>query len=819
MNTLHYTQAALRQRMGRLRLIAGLAALLSFTTVAEAASPSLGTILPRGAQRGTELEIAFHGDRLDDAVDVFFHESGITLKSLAVESANVVKATVAIAPDCRVGTQLVRLRTKTGISNGVLFSVGNLPEIAETEPNSQPEEAQVVALNTTVNGVVESEDVDYFAVELAAGDRLAVEIEGLRLGGMLYTGMPFDPKVRVFGPGGHERVAADDNPAFLQDAAFVFVTEEAGRHLVAVSDASYLGNGNARYRLHLGNFPRPTLLTPLGGSAEQYDVAWLGDPGLAQAPGLIPPAEPLTVPAIDGIDPATILFSQGLLRLTMATTEQGVAPTPFLVRRVDIPVTKEVEGNNTIAEATLGPAPGAFEGVLSQAGDEDYFAFEGVPHGAYDVRVWARELGSPLDGVLDLWNPEDGHMGGNDDTYGADPRMRITVDSDGRYKLRVRDHLGGGGETFAYRVEVVPVEPTMRMSLIENRQASMTLHQGASNFLLVSANREDFDAPVRLWLDGVPAGVTPEHVTIPAGATSTPIFFTAAPDAPVAGSALRILGLGELDGKFVAGDLKQEVRLVEGQNQTTFFGHFVDRVAVSVAEPAPFSIRIVPPQAPFVHGTGRNLTVEVTRNEGFSEAIALTFPYLPGGIKGGSATIPGDQNSAPIYLEVNAAAGEQVQHIFVQASAAGYTLCSPLTPIDVQPQWFNFTVPQIETDQGKPVEMRVQVAHVKPFEGEFDVNLLSLPKGVSTKPQKITSTTTELVFPLEVAPDAPVGKHPSIFGEAYITINGEQVRHVSGGGQLTVYAPLPAELQAQAPPEPEVKPEGAPERKTRFSNS
>lgn len=815
-NPLHI--AARRRASGRISLWTGLALVL-LALGAEAASPALGTILPRGAQRGTEVELTFQGDRLDDAVDLFFHDTGITLQSITPESANSVKAKVAIAADCRVGTQLIRLRTKSGISNAVLFSVGNLPELAEAEPNSKPEEAQAVEMNHTINGVIESEDVDYFAVNLAVGDRISVEIEGLRLGGMLYTGMPFDPKVRLFGPAGHERVAADDTQSCLQDAAFVYVTEEEGPHLIAVSDAAYLGNGNARYRLHVGNYPRPIMASPLGGSpSQQFEVTWLGDPGLAATPGIFPAAEPMIVPAIDGIDPATLKFPSGFSRLTMASTEKGITPTPFLLRRVEIPVTREVEPNTTIAEATLGPAPGAFEGVIAEPGDEDFFAFEGAPHGAYDVRVWARELGSPLDSVLDLWNPADGHLGGNDDTYGPDARMRITVDADGRYKMRVRDHLGSGGETYAYRIEAVPVEPTLRTSLIENRPGSLTLHQGACNFLLVSAAREDFDAPVRLWLDGLPQGVTAEHIEIPAGATSTPIFFSAAPDAPVTGSALRILGLGALDGKFIAGDLKQEIRLVEGQNQTTFFGQHVDRVAVSLAEPAPFAIRIVPPQAPYVHGTGRDLTVEVTRNEGFAEAITLTFPYLPGGIKGGSATIPGDQSSFPIYLEVNSAAGEQVHNIFVQASAAGYTLCSPLTPVDVQAQYFNFDVPQVETDQGKPVEVLIKVAQVKPFEGEFDVNLLSLPKGITTTPQKITKDTTELRFPVEVAADAPTGKHPSIMGEAYIAMNGESVRHVSGGGQITVYAPLPAELQAQTPA-PEAKPEGVPERKTRFSNS
>ena len=56
----------------------------------------------------------------------------------------------------------------------------------ETEPNSDAARAQAVALGTTVNGVAQYEDVDYFAVDLAAGQKLAAEVEAIRLGQQLF---------------------------------------------------------------------------------------------------------------------------------------------------------------------------------------------------------------------------------------------------------------------------------------------------------------------------------------------------------------------------------------------------------------------------------------------------------------------------------------------------------------------------------------------------------------------------------------------------------------------------------------------------------
>jgi hypothetical protein len=81
----------------RLALGLTLAVVVLAGWAAQAASPNLGTILPRGGQRGTDVELTFSGERLDDAVDLFFHAPGITLKSITPESAAAVKAVVTIA--------------------------------------------------------------------------------------------------------------------------------------------------------------------------------------------------------------------------------------------------------------------------------------------------------------------------------------------------------------------------------------------------------------------------------------------------------------------------------------------------------------------------------------------------------------------------------------------------------------------------------------------------------------------------------------------------------------------------------------------------
>ena len=94
------------------------AAILLFTLSAHAASPQLTRILPRGAQRGTTVELSFEGARLNDPQEVFVYSPGITITK--VESAvdkdkkpndKQVKVTAQIAPDARLGEYVFRLRT------------------------------------------------------------------------------------------------------------------------------------------------------------------------------------------------------------------------------------------------------------------------------------------------------------------------------------------------------------------------------------------------------------------------------------------------------------------------------------------------------------------------------------------------------------------------------------------------------------------------------------------------------------------------------------------------------------------------------------
>ncbi len=775
---------------------AAIVAVLLTPLAAWAVNPNLNTVTPRGATRGQTVDLTFHGANFTDVVDLVFHDPGLKLVEMGAIEDKKFTCKVEIAPDCTLGTKGVRVRTKSGVSNLELFSVGALAEINEKEPNDDPALVETIALGTTINGTIPNEDADFFAIELTEGQRIAVEVEALRLGEAL-----FDPKLRLFGPGGHERVAEDDTAFARQDAAFVYTAIESGRHVLAISEAAYGGAGNYRYRIHVGNFPRPLAVTPMGGvPGTEVQVTWLGDPALS--------TQTVTIPA----------DANGTIELA-PTTDAGISPTALAFRAFPHPGVMEVEPNNNREQATPGAVPGAFDGVIGEANDFDWYSFEGKKGQVFDVRVWARAMGSPLDSVLLIQNPSGSDLASNDDQGGPDSSMRVTLPEDGVYAIRVHDHLRGGGATFAYRVEVSAIEPVLEMGINRNDRVSVAVPQGNRVFVEVAANRKDFGGDLALEYSNVPEGVTIDGAAITNNRPSWPIVVNAAPEAPVTGTLLGITGRWDREGEPLRGGLNQEVKLILGNNKVVFWDRYVNGLALAVAEPAPFNIELVQPQVPLVRNGSMEVNIVATRAEGFTAPIDIAMPWRSPGVGAGTAQIPEGGTEATIHINANDKAAVGPWPMVLTGRSAGYEVSTQVGTLEIAEPWMTFDVAAVETEQGKPVNLLVKVAQAHAYEGAAKAQLLGLPKGVTAPTLDVPADMTEVTFPLEVAADAAPGKHQNIFVQAVVTANAEPVLHQWGSGQVTVFEPLPPPVDAPAAaPEPapeEAKPD-EPERKTRF---
>lgn len=749
---------------------------LGLSSFATAANPSLGGVSPVGGQRGTEIEVTLSGGNLGDAEQVLLYDPGISITALRVENGQAI-AKFNIAADCPLGIHALRVRTATGVSNLRTFHVGPFVEVKEAEPNSDFAAPQKIEMNVTVNGVVDNEDVDYYLVQAAKGQRISAEVEGIRIGSAF-----FDPYVAIMDMGRFELSAADDTALVWQDAVASVIAPEDGTYVVQVRESAYGGNGACLYRLHVGTFPRPSAAVPAGGKpGETLNVRLLGDVTGEITQQVVVPAQP---PKEFGIE---------------AKDQFGVSPSnvPFRVSNLDNFI--EAEPNDAVAQATAGAAPGALNGVIEKAGDIDFFKFTAKQGQVFDVRCFARGIRSPLDPVMVIYNAGGGGIASNDDNGGPDAYIRFSVPADGDYLVSVQDHLNKGGVDYVYRVEAAPVAPQITTSLPEVQQyiaTTVEVPQGNRMAVMVAASRADFGGPLDIDLRGLPAGMTMETMQMAADQTTVPVLLTAAPDAATAGALVDVVGKHADANNPFEGRLSQLSWLIRGDNNNLVWGHNADRAALVLTQKVPFKIELVQPNVPIVRDGSMELKVVATRDEGFTGPINVRMLYNPPGIGSvSSINIAEGQTEGLLHLDANNGAPLQSWKIAVigQAGANGGSVqaSSAFVNLQVADSFFDFAFETAAVEQGQGTEVVIKVNHKTPFEGMAQVTLLGLPNEVTTQPKELSKDMAELVFPVTTTKNSPAGRHRSLLCQAIVTVNGEPVLHNLRTGELRIDEPLP----------------------------
>ena len=771
----------------------------------EAAFPRLSIILPRGVQRGGDRELTFQGDRLADVEEVFFHSNdGFEVKSLTPVDDKSFKAVIHVPESCSLGEHIVQVRAKSGITEYRSFWVGLLPVVDEAEPNGMLEEAQAVEWNTTVHGVVESEDLDIYAVDAKQGDRISVEIEGLRLGSYR-----FDPHISIIDANKFQLAAADDSPAVLQDGVISVLAPEDGRYYVQVRESSYGGDGNSRYRLHVGNFPRPTSVYPAVGKAgEKLTVTFLGD-----ARG---PLEREIEVATEG------LGADGDEMLLLASDDAGNCPATLPFRISSLGNVLEAEPNNEIAQATSGDVAMAFNGVIAEAGDVDHFRFGATKGQQLEVTCHARRLRSGLDSVVTVHKLDGGQLAGNDDARGPDSSFRFDVPEDGEYVLRVRDHLDRGSHDFVYRVEMLPPEPSISLSIPRIDRYSQTrqtifVPRGNRYAVLINASRRNFGGDLTLDGSQLPDGITMTTPIMKDGQGQVPVVFEAAADAPLGGKLIRFearqVTADDPEGaNGIRGIFENRADFVLGQpNNAVHYSGRVDKLAVAVIEEVPLQVEIVQPKAPLLQRGTLDLKVRVTRGEGFTGPVTIEFPFRPAGVGANpSIRIEPDQTEAVYQLSANdkAAVGMWPVYAIAAVDVGGTAwVASPMATLEVASAFTNATLARAACEQGEKTQIVCTLEQARPFEGEATARLLGLPPEATAAELTFTKDSAELVFEVTTTDKSPAGNHKSVFVELVTPVEDETAKMSGGSTELQIAAPAPEAPAAPAAPVAAAEPE------------
>jgi hypothetical protein len=772
------------KKHGSFRVSFGRGILLFAAVSAFATDPHLASIMPAGGQRGIELQLTFRGDRLQDAEEMMCYEPGIEIKQLGPVTNKTVQALATIAPDCGLGEHHFRLRTASGLSELRTFFVGPFPVVSEIEPNNVPAQAQKIALNTTIAGVITSGDVDCFAVVVPKGGRLSAEVEGMRLG----RGV-FDPHLSVLDTNGVVLAEAADTWLAMQDPFVSLVAPRDGAYVLQLREATYGGSADCYYLLHVGSFPRPTSVYPLGGKAgESVSLTFYSEATGEFVQDLMLPETPREKFGV------------------FAELDQFPAPSPNWIRVSPFPnfLSPGPAPDREHAAVVDLPLPFALNGIISRRGQEDWFRFRADKGAPLEVNVYARQLRSPLDSILDVFDAKGHSLAANDDAGGADSALKFTPPETTNYFVRLRDTLGRFGRDFTYRIEITPAAPGITVKIPEvarndtQSRQFIAVPRGNRFATLISAKRANFNGEVRFELPGLPSGVSLFADNLPPNVEAEPLVFEAAPDAPMGAKLLDLTATGTNAGSSVTGHFRQEVELVEGPNNASYCSTRVDKLCVAVVKEAPFRLRIVEPKVPLVQAGSMSLEIGVERDPGFDEAVELQMVWNPPGVTSQSdATVP--KGATNVHYQLNAAENAEARAwriaVLGHATVEGgqVYVSSQLSDLQIAAPFVTGRIQTLVASPGDTAALTVELRQLKPFAGKARIRLLGLPDKITAPEGEITSDDPKVTFNLSVSPNCPPGSFKNLFCALAVPNEGQTIPHnIAAGGILRI---VPAKKQ------------------------
>ena len=742
--------------------------------IAQTAPPTLQTVSPTGAQRGTRATLVLRGTNIHEATRLIFSEPGfaatitgtreipvekpMTPKGVVRTDAPIddkarkfeVTATVAIAPAVPHGVHGVRIETPLGVSNLLRFAVSALPEIADREPSDRGQPVKVALPGALVGSLGLAGDVDAYEFRARAGEDLVFQVVARPLGSRL------DSVIRIHDAAG--KVLAENNDFDLgRDSVLIWRAPAAGHFTLTVEDVEHGGAPEGfPYRIYAGALPYVTDIFPLGT-------------GPAGGPELVPRGVNL------GKSPALLLQDASPPMGRVVTASVSTAAGPALNRKAVVlgtyPETIESEPNDDVAGARTLEIPSTVNGRIhstdpgktevrsSRRADSDLFRFTAKKGQKLVIDVTAQQVGSPLDSVIEVL-----------DASGA-PVPRATIrclsqteialndpDSTRRSmrlatwnELAINDVVMVGDELL--EIESMPTHPDddlvfksyrgVRVPLLDTSTRNHSVGQAVYKVQIHPPG-------TRLEANGMPV-FRLDYVNDDGGTR-------------FGGKDSRLHFEAPSDGSYFV--RLRDVRGLEGER-------FAYRL--TIREPAPdFALTFDPKSFNLPRGGRVSVTVTADRRDGFEGPIDVELRDLPAGITAAAGRVPA--GAATTVLMVSAAADASLAGreaavasmyrelaggrapgarssgagtVAVPAVAAlklvgratinGHPVIReadvpdtlPIVALAPPPDLVVTTdVPRLELTAGRQVTMTVNVERRNGFTGRVPISLMNLPHGV-----------------------------------------------------------------------------------------
>ena len=508
--------------------------------------------------------------------------------------AETVTLQVKIDAGAAPGPRELRLLTATGLSNPLVFCVGQLPEF--TLPPSSPitlgangtpaptpalptiapatPVAPLVTLPAVINGQILPGAVDRVRFKAAKGAHVVVQTSARALMPFLSDAVPgwFQAAVAIEDESGRE-IAFADHFRFDPDPVFCCDIPRDGEYLLKIRDSIYRGRDDFIYRVTLGELPFITGMFPLGCRA--------GTQTTAQLLGWNLPTESVTLDAT----------GKSAGKFPISVFANGATSNSVTFAVDTLPECRERAPNSARETAQSVTLPIMINGRVDQPGAWHVFRFDGRAGDQVVAEVYARRLGSPLDSVLKLTDASGKLLAFNDDhedrssgilTQDADAWLNATLPAGGRYYLSLADAQQKGGPDYGFRLRLSAPRPDFELRVAP---AELVVRAGTSVPLTIYAIRKDgFAGAITLTLNKAPPGFLLTGGGIPPGQNEIKLTLKAPPAMLDEPAALSLDGQAAVDGRTVV----HTALAAEDMMQAFAYRHLVPEKEWLVA---------VPPQA------------------------------------------------------------------------------------------------------------------------------------------------------------------------------------------------------------------------------
>jgi hypothetical protein len=467
---------------------------------------------------------------------------------------------MTIAKDAAAGPREVRVESNGGLSNPMVFCIGDLPEYAkkfsrvgqaynvinggvpiirQTAKDAEP--PIDITLPVVANGQMMPGAKDQYRFHAKKGQQMVVAAAARELIPYVSDAVPgwFQAAITLHDAQG-KQLASADHFLFHPDPVLHYEIPADGDYIAEIHDSIYRGREDFVYRLTIGELPVITSIFPLGGKT--------GTRTAIQTSGWnLPVAKVME----DLKDKPAGLYPVSLKKDGVASNK-----VEFAVDSLPAVIAKTNTGSQ--AKAQKLKLPVIVNGRIAQKGEAAFFRFDGAAGQEIVAEVVARRLGSPLDSTLRLTDAAGKELAFNDDfedkgagliTHQADSFISFKLPAKGTYYLQLADAQHNGGAEYGYRLRISQPQPDFQLRVVPS---SFNVRAGSNvPFTVYALRRDGFNGEIALKLKDAPANFMLSGSMVPSGQDHVRLTLTVLKTPGTQPLALQLTGKAAVEGREV----------------------------------------------------------------------------------------------------------------------------------------------------------------------------------------------------------------------------------------------------------------------------